>query len=110
MKKETIMCCSGFTGGVLFCYLLTFYHWLTAPQMLHDGMYGIVFIFSCPPGWFTGSSIASFLLRCKSAAFPHSSATIIIAGTLCCVIGGPIIGTFALMPIGLVLEGLKLLR
>jgi hypothetical protein len=110
MKREKVVSYGGLAGAVLSCYLLTFYHWLTAPQMMNDGMYGIVFIFSCPPGWFVGSSIAGFLSRSKPADIPYSSDGNIIAGTLACIVAGPFIGMFALMPIGFVIEGLKLLR
>ena len=110
MKRETVVYYGGLAGAVLSCYLLAFYHWLTAPEMLNDGMYGIVFIFSCPPGWFIGSLLASFWSRRKPTDVPYSPLGIILGGTLFCIVGGPFIGMFALMPIGLVIEGLKWLR
>ena len=109
MKRETIVYYGGLAGAVLSCYILAFYHWLTAPNMLNDGMYIFLFAYSCPPGWLIGSSIASYLSRRKQEGLPYSWTGIILSGTLFCIVGGPIIGMLALMPIGLVIEAAKML-
>ena len=108
MKRQKTVYYGGLVGVVLSCYVLAFYHWLTAPNMLNDGMYVFVFAYSCPIGWFLGSTLFALKQRNSEARSLFATAGLVLCGAVFCVFGGPITGTVALMPVGLVIEALKM--